>query len=668
VRRFHGVGLAALVSASLALPVSAQMNGVLNPQQQQQFGQAGFGQGGFGQAGGISGQPSSQPGQSDPSSSTYSPAATATVPTLSAVPASAALAATPIQSTNQAGNAGQANGSGQQQNGSRNQFDDRNRPVVRPAVPGEFETYVRRVMGRALPRFGSALLIPEARDFTLPATAAVPGDYRLNPGDELQIGLSGSVESELRLTIDNDGRVFVPRVGAVNVAGVRYADVQRVLAARIGRQFRDFKLSVTVASLHGIRVYVTGYAANPGAYAATSLSTLVNAVLAAGGPASGGSFRSIQLRRGGRTIADFDLYDLLLRGDKSKDLVLENEDVIFIAPVGAQVALTGSVNSEAIYEARPGENLGELLRFGGGVATLADPSRVIVSRLSELDRQGWVQLDMARATASPVAGGDILRVLSVADFARPLEKQAVLVTIEGEVAKPGHYYLPPNASFADAMALAGGLTSRAFVFGTEFDRTSVQQQQVKSYNEAIQQLELSLAAAPLTAQVADIADAASRTSQLSAARAVIDRLREQRPDGRVVLRLAADATSLPGNIVLENNDRLYIPPVPTTVGVFGAVFRPGSFQIEGPRRVRDYLADSGGPQRIADRSEIFVVRANGQVLTSRHGALNAQALPGDVVFVPIKTHASGIWTKIRDVASLLLSFGLTGAAIAAIGN
>ena len=656
MRRRSGVALIALLSGSIAAPATAQINGVLNPPQQQ-FGQSGFG------------QPSEQDQQfGQPGQTSAFPAANQAVPSLSAVPSSAAQAATPLQTTNTVGTNAATTNDRSQNTARSTTTDERYRPLVRPTPPGEFENYVRQVMGRSLPRFGASLLIPEARDFTLPATAAVPGDYKLNPGDELQIGLAGSVESELRLTIDNDGRVFVPRVGAVSLAGVRYADARRVLSARIGQQFRDFKLSVTVASLRGIRVYVTGYAANPGAYSATSLSTLVNAVLAAGGPAAGGSFRSIQLRRGGRTIADFDLYDLLLRGDKTKDLVLENEDVIFIAPVGPQVALTGSVNSEAIYEARPGESLGHVLGYGGGLATLADPSRIVVSRLSELDKQGWVQLDLSGAAAGPVAGGDILRILSLADFARPREKQAVLVTIEGEVARPGHYYLPPNASFGDALALAGGLTNQAFVFGTEFDRTSVQLQQQKSYSEAIQQLELSLAAAPLTAGVADIADAASRASQLASARAVVDRLREQRPDGRVVLRLEASSSSLPSNIVLENNDRLYIPPVPTTVGVFGSVFRPGSFQIDGPRRIGDYLADSGGPQRIADRSEIFVVRANGQVLTKRHGALSAQAVPGDVIFVPVKTHATGIWTKIRDVASLLLSFGLTGAAIAAINN
>ena len=463
--------------------------------------------------------------------------------------------------------------------------------------------------------------------------------------------------------MDNDGGVFIPRVGRVNLVGVRYGDLAGALSRRISDEYRDYRIAVSVTRLHGIRVYVTGYAANPGAYTVSSLSTLVNAVLAGGGPTSGGSFRSMQVRRRGKIVSDFDLYDLLLRGDKSKDVVLENEDVIYIAPVGPQVALTGSVNAEAIYETRLGESVADVLREAGGLSTLADPTRTIVSRLSELDRHGWVQLNLAEASASPVMGGDILRLLSVADYARPLERQNILVTIEGQVDKPGHFYMPANSTMADALTMAGGLAGHAFVYGAEFDRSRVQQQQQRSFDEALQQLELSLAAAPLSNSSTDLNDAALRAQQLGAARAVVDRLRAARPDGRVVLETAPDSTALPLETVMENNDRLYIPPVPTTVGVFGAVFRPGSFQVNRARRIRDYLELAGGSQRVAEKRDIFVVRANGSVLTRKRGALNARVLPGDVVFVPVKTQGSTFWARVRDITGLLLGAGITTAAV-----
>lgn len=584
--------------------------------------------------------------------------ATAPLPTASAVPAQAA------QLDQQGRTTGRTRAEADDSGSLSTPLGER----LPPAPPGEYEKYVAQVLGREVPRYGASLLLPSARDFTPPPTAAVPPDYRLNPGDEILVGLTGSVQSELRLTLDNDGAVFVPRVGRVSLAGVRYGDVAATLARRISDEYRDYRITVSVARLRGIRVYVTGYAANPGAYTLNSLSTLVNAVLAGGGPAAGGSFRSIQVRRNGAVVADFDSYDLLLRGDKSKDIVLQNEDVIYIAPVGPQVALTGSVNAEAIYEARPGESVADVIRYAGGISTLGDPTRTVVSRLSELDGRGWVELSLAQATAQPVTGGDILRFLSVADYARPLERQNILVTIEGQVAKPGHYYMPANSTMGDALAMAGGLTGRAFVYGTEFDRSRVQQQQRRSFNEALQQLELSLAAAPLTDSGADVTEAGLRQQRLSAASAVVERLRAAQPDGRVVLSVRPDSNDLPLQTVLENNDRLYIPPVPTTVGVFGAVYRPGSFEVNRARRVRDYLDLAGGPQRVADKREIFVVRADGSVVTKKRGGLNAPALPGDVVFVPVKTQGSTFWARLRDITSVLFSAGLSAAAIAALSN
>lgn len=650
--RFERAPRAALVgSVTLAVlvaaPVRAQVANTAVP------GQPLF----YGQNGAPEPQSQTSPQQQQPVAPSVAP--TAPSPTISAVQAQAAQLGQQVQTegtnraTTQATEAGIITPLGER---------------LPPAPPGEYETYVAQVLGRSVPRFGASLLLPSARDFTPPPTAAVPPDYRLNPGDEILVGLTGSVQSELRLTLDNDGAVFVPRVGRVSLTGVRYGDLAGALSRRISDEYRDYRIAVSVTRLHGIRVYVTGYAANPGAYTVSSLSTLVNAVLAGGGPTAGGSFRSIQVRRGGKLVSDFDLYDLLLRGDKSKDVVLQNEDVVFIAPVGPQVALTGSVNAEAIYETRPGESVADVLRYAGGLSTLADRSRTVVSRLSELDHRGWVQLSLADASASPVEGGDVLRLLSVADYARPLERQNILVTIEGQVAKPGHIYLPANATMADALAAAGGLTGRAFVYGAEFDRSRVQQQQQRSFDEALQQLEFSLAAAPLAQSPSDATDAALRAQQLAAARAVVDRLRAAHPDGRVVLETAPGTTALPLDTVMENNDRLYIPPTPTTVGVFGAVFRPGSFQVNPVRRVRDYLDLAGGSQRVADNREIFVVRANGSVLTRKRGVLRARVLPGDVVFVPVKTQGSTFWARLRDISGLLLGAGITAAAVVGLTN
>jgi protein involved in polysaccharide export with SLBB domain len=540
------------------------------------------------------------------------------------------------------------------------------RPI--PA-PSEFERFVAERAGRTLPRFGAALLLDGAQGFARAATATVPPDYVLNPGDQLLIGVTGSVEADLRAVIDTEGRVFIPRIGSVNVAGIRYGDAAKILSRHFSQKYKKVEVTVVIGHLHGLTVYVTGYAVTPGSFTVSSLSTMVDAVLAAGGPAGGGSFRNVQLRRGGRVATTLDLYDLLLNGDTSHDAALQNEDVINIGPVGPEIAITGSVNAEAIYEVKPGEALADIIRYSGGLNSLADRSRLLVSRLADLDNAGSRQMDFSEAKTYPAEAGDIVRVLSLADVARPLERQAVLTTIEGEVDHPGRYYLKPGSTLRDLLGQSGGLTGGAFVYGTQFHRDTIQQQQQASFDRAIEDLQLDASASPLSginSLTPDRTAAAAARSQ--AALSIIDRLKARKPDGRLVLALSPEATNLPGDLSLENNDRIYVPPRPKTVGVFGAVYETGSFIFSPGSRLGAYLRLAGGPKRIADRKDIFVVRANGSVL-SMHQTRDFEdqpALPGDVIFVPIKTSGGGL-EKLLAISSLVYQFGITALTLTALG-
>jgi protein involved in polysaccharide export with SLBB domain len=248
------------------------------------------------------------------------------------------------------------------------------------------------------------------------------------------------------------------------------------------------------------------------------------------------------------------------------------------------------------------------------------------------------------------------------------------VRVEGEVNRPGNYYVPAGTPLGDVLARAGGLTPRAYVYGTRYERVSEQRAQAEAFEQAIQQLQIALEAAPLTAGEFGNADARAQ-QQRAAGLATLERLRAIRPDGRIVLGLTPESQALPGDFVLENNDRIVVPPRTSTVGVFGAVYRPASFVIGGvgstggPRRgerVADYVERAGGALRAADRGQIFLVRASGDVVTRRRGAMRTRVLPGDVVFVPIKTQASTVWAKIRDISTVAFQFGIAAATTVAL--
>ena len=548
---------------------------------------------------------------------------------------------------------------------AREDLLDRSRRALETAQPNDFERYVERLTGQTLQRFGYDLLLPESRDFSVPADSTIPPDYRLNVGDTISISLTGSAEGSVERTIDTDGNIFLQSVGTVRLAGVRYGDLKQYLAGAIGTQFRNFRVGARTVDLRGIRVFVTGYALNPGSFSVGSLSTAFNAVLQAGGPSSGGSFRNVRLIRGGGEVANIDLYDILIDGDRSNDSVLENEDVILIQPASSQIAVFGSVNQPAIFEIRPGENVTDALRFAGGSNELGEIDRIVLYRADPATQPGPIVIEASAFATTQLMPADLIQVLPQKSLVQPIARQSVIVRIEGEVERPGNYYVAPNTPLQSILSLAGGLTERAYPFGTEFTRQSIIAQQRKSFNEALDQFELTLATAPLLADTS--VETGRQQVQLNAARATLDQLREADPDGRLVLNIASNAVTLPGDLLLENGDRIYVPPRPTSIGVFGAVYRPASFQVGGGRnRIKDYISQAGGPVRAADKGDIFVVRANGSVLTKDNGALNAAALPGDVVFVPIKTQSRDLLAKIAQISSILFQFGLSAATVAAI--
>jgi protein involved in polysaccharide export with SLBB domain len=184
----------------------------------------------------------------------------------------------------------------------------------------------------------------------------VSPDYVIGPGDEIRVSLWGSIEGNFVSVVDRDGNINLPKVGTIYVAGLTFKELKEVLNKEFSKYFKNFEINVSMGQLKTIKVYVVGHAKAPGAYSVSSLSTLINALFEAGGPSKTGSMRDIQVKRNGKTIVHFDMYEFLLKGDKTKDIRLMPEDVIFIPPVGPLVAIAGSVKVPAIYELKDEKN------------------------------------------------------------------------------------------------------------------------------------------------------------------------------------------------------------------------------------------------------------------------------------------------------------------------
>lgn len=534
---------------------------------------------------------------------------------------------------------------------------------------------MQRLAGEGVPirRFGTELMTPLPADST-DVAPLVPPDYLIKPGDELLLTFWGSVDADLRLLVDRGGRVTIPRVGPVLVAGVRYADLPSVITQRAAQVFRNFQLSVSMTQMRGQRVYVTGFVARPGTYTVGSLATVAQALLQAGGPTAAGSYRNVELRRGKERVAALDFYDILLRGDRSSDRTLQGEDVVHVGPVGSQVGLIGSVNQPAVFELKPEETLGDVLAMAGGFNAVADRSRVAIERLDDRSTVRVAQVDLPAGAKTALASGDVVRVFSAVEVAVPVQRQNKRVRIEGEVAKPGEYVLPPNSSIADALAAAGGMTAAAYPFGTEFTRESVRLTQQQNYDRALRDLETDLSLSNSTRGIGALGEGAGALAAREGANTrLLATLRAVRPSGRVVLQLEPEGRALPP-LVLEDGDRLLVPPRPTSVGVFGSVFNGGSYLFNPGRSLDDYLALAGGPKRGADVGSTFVIRANGSVVSNQQksgwfsrgsGLGSVPAEPGDTIFMPEELDKTNFTQAAKDWTQILYQFGLGIAGIVA---
>lgn len=310
----------------------------------------------------------------------------------------------------------------------------------------EFQTFVAQSVGHSLPLYGFALFQNAPSTFAPVDNIPVTPDYIIGPGDELIVRVWGQIEANANVVVDRNGVISLPKIGSISVAGVSYQKLSEHIGDALSRKFSNFEIDVSMGKLRSIQVLVVGQAARPGNYTVSSLSTLINAIFASGGPSAKGSMRHIQLKRGNKVISDFDLYDLLLKGDKSKDVKLLPGDVIYIPPVGPMVAIAGSVNTPAIFELRAQESLSDLLDLAGGLTSVAAGQRVAVERIFEHETRKVDEFQLDKdGLGKPVHDGDLVRVGAIS------ARFDNAVTLRGNIASTGRHIWKEGMRISDVI-------------------------------------------------------------------------------------------------------------------------------------------------------------------------------------------------------------------------
>jgi polysaccharide export outer membrane protein len=326
-----------------------------------------------------------------------------------------------------------------------------------PEPDMEFQQFVTAALGYRLEIFGQNLFRKVPSTFAPLDRVPVTPDYLIGPGDELLIRAWGQIDVNYRAVVDRTGAIYLPKIGTVSVSGLRYDELNGALSRSIGRVFKNFELNVTMGQLRSIQILVVGQVKAPGSYTVSSLSTLVNALFASGGPSNRGSMRQVVLRRQGAEIAHFDLYDLIAGGDKSRDAQLLPGDVIYVPPVGRLVALAGSVNLPAIYELKDHDTLKDVLSYAGGLTTTAAGQKAFVDRIDDRQTRRTAEFDLsASGLKAELKDGDVVRFLHISP------KFDNAITLRGNVAVPGRY------PWHEGMRVRDLIPSRGFLITQEF--------------------------------------------------------------------------------------------------------------------------------------------------------------------------------------------------------
>ena len=348
------------------------------------------------------------------------------------------------------------------------------------ARPDSFtvDEFAQREDGIDLEAFGYRIFNYPVNTFEPSSNIPVPSSYVVGPGDEIVISLWGETQLVHSLTVSKNGDIYIPNVGLVDVNGLTIRDLKAKLYNVLSKVYASLgpddvdaktKLDVTTGKLRSVKVYVLGEVNTPGGYTLPAMSTCFTALYYSGGPKINGSLRKVQVMRGGEKIGELDLYDYLVSGSKTSDIRLEDEDVIYVPPIGKRVALKGNVFRPAIYELKEKETLADLLKYTGGLKFTAYFERIHIERVipfaqRKLYSKNILSIDLSFQTVNELENsnyeledGDLVSISEI----NQLPENRVEIT--GYVKKPGVYELPPSEfRIRDLILEADSLLDEAF--------------------------------------------------------------------------------------------------------------------------------------------------------------------------------------------------------------
>ena len=332
-------------------------------------------------------------------------------------------------------------------------------------------------VSRDVKQFGYEIFQQPPDTFAPVTNVPVGADYVLGPEDSFIIHIWGKVNQTYRVSVDRDGKIVLPKIGALYLWGLTFSEAQKLIRDGFSTFYSGVQIDISIGSLRTIKVFVLGEVEKPGAYNLSALSTILHSLYQTGGPTKKGTLREIKLIRNNKVIEIFDLYELLLEGVKDKDLRLQSNDTVFVPSIGDVVAICGNIKKPAIYELKGKTKLSELIEIAQGITPLAYLQQIQVERIEANKRRIVVDLKFENLTdlrESPqnisLKDGDVVLVSPI------LPEKHNFVTIRGNTLRPGDYELKAEMKISDLIREAQGILAETYlergeIFRFRSDRT-----------------------------------------------------------------------------------------------------------------------------------------------------------------------------------------------------
>ena len=474
---------------------------------------------------------------------------------------------------------------------------------------------------KSLSRFGDSFFRTLQSSFMPINIGNLGSSYIVDVGDSFNFFMTGKVELNEVLMVQRDGSLIIPTYGKVYVAGLSLIRAEETVQNFVDSISIGVNAFLSLKSIRDVQVLITGGVENPGIYTLSGGSNILGALNISGGISKSGSFRNIELKRAGKIIQSYDLYDIFVYGNFDEKVTLRSGDTLFVHPSSVQIPISGAVSYEAIFEIKKDETIKDIIEFSGGFSEgFSDYEYIQLQRVTnKFNSIQDINIDsLDQYTLKP-------RDSIFVPMFQSEDSKIKVVSLTGMVNRPGEYFINEGETLKELIDRAGGLKKNAYIYGAALFRQNAQDQEQLfaqlNYSDSVNFI---------------ISNAGKSNTNKSIIDLLTEELRSRNLPGRVVLDFNEAISGKLKNFTLEDGDRIVIPRMERVVYLFGDFRNPSNLSYDQSFNVKSYIESVGGVKDSAF-DELIVIDPDGKshvYKSTFFGRSDIEIYPGSIIYAP----------------------------------